>query len=71
MNHRRSEVLDIPSGQGDQQASCQPQRKPCKHYQAGHCRRGKKCNFHHNTQNCESFGVVQAKGVLHQHKKYF
>ena len=54
--NQRSEVLDnTPSGLGKQQVPSQPEREPCKHYQAGHCRRGKMCKFDHTAQNCMEY----------------
>lgn len=52
---QRSEVLDIPTGPGEQQSSLQQKRKLCKHHQAGHCRRGDKCNFDHNAEMCDQY----------------
>ena len=52
---QRSEVLDIPTGPGEQQSSLQQERKLCKHHQAGHCRRGDKCNFDHNAEMCDQY----------------
>ena len=52
---QRSEVLDIPTGPGEQQSSLQQERKLCKHHQGGHCRRGDKCNFDHNAEMCDQY----------------